>query len=73
MPEAYVELSNEPAAPATPQFSNDDWSNAFSNNQNAFQPGKQFFNGIKIFMKIEISSDFLWLQPKTIWHGNEWF
>ena len=46
MPEAYVELSNEPAAAATPQFSNDDWSNAFSNNQNAFQPGKFIFTSL---------------------------
>ena len=43
VPEAYVELSNEPApaaAAAAPAFSNDDWSNAFSNNQSSsFQPG----------------------------------
>ena len=42
VPEAYVELCNEPApaaAAAAPAFSNDDWSNAFSNNQSSFQPG----------------------------------
>jgi len=51
VPEAYVEVTNEPAAAAvapppsaataTPAFSNDDWSNAFSSSQNAFQPAPQ--------------------------------
>ena len=41
VPEAYVELSNDPPPPApTPntQFSNDDWGNVFGT-ANSFTPG----------------------------------